>query len=253
MGHKNITKPHRVGFLDEVRGLDIIAMVLYHAGYDLVYIFGIDVPGYRSFAMPYIQPLIAGTFIVLSGISCRYSKSNAKRGVKTLIFGMVLTVVTLLFIPEEAIYFGILHFMGSAMLLFALLKPAIDTIPASLGMAVSIALFVFTQNLPEGFLGFVGLFTIPLPEAIYKQVYLLPLGFGGMGSDYFPLFPWIFLYFAGAYLGTFIVRGTFPKWFYNTHSQVLSKIGRNTIIIYMLHQPVLMGILWVFIRLLNER
>lgn len=245
-------KNRRVGFIDELRGLDIIAMVAYHVAYDLVFIFGVEIPFYRGPVMTYVQPVIAGIFIVLSGISCRYSRNNAKRGAKTLLLGMLLTAATLYFIPEEAIYFGILHFMGAAMLLYALLRPLLDKLPAFFGLIVSVVLFTATYNLPGGYLGVDGLYTFTLPTSLYANHYLLPIGFGGIGSDYFPLIPYIFLYFAGAYLGIFFIENAFPNWFYRTHSRFLSAIGRHTMIIYLLHQPVAMGTIWLIFLIMSK-
>lgn len=245
-------KSRRVGFIDEARGLDILVMVAYHVAYDLVFIFGVEVPFYRGPIMQYVQPAIAWTFIVLSGISCRYSRSNAKRGAKTLLLGMLLTAATLFFIPQEAIYFGILHFMGMAMLLFALLRPALDKLSAFFGLILSVALFAATYHLPDGYLGFDGLFKLALPGWLYANHYLMPIGFGGLGSDYFPLIPYIFLYFAGAYLGIFFTQNAFPDWFYRTHSRFLSKVGRHTIIIYLLHQPLAMGAIWLVFLIMSK-
>jgi uncharacterized membrane protein len=224
----------RAGLLDELRGLDIIVMTLYHAGYDLVFIFGVEVPFYRSIAMPYIQPCIAWLFIVLSGISCRYSRSNLKRGLRVLIFGLCLTVVTVLFMPSEAIYFGILHFMGTAMLLFAALRPLIDKIPAPAGLICSLLLFALTLDVPE--------------KMSHMSMWLLPLGFGGMGADYFPLVPNFFLYLAGAFAGTYVAAGKLPAWVYATRFKLLAALGRRTIIVYLLHQPILIGLFTLILR-----
>lgn len=249
MEHAGLAEPRRVGFIDELRGLDIVAMVFYHAMYDLVYIFGVDMPFFHSILMPYIQPLIAGIFIVLSGISCRYSRSNLKRGLKAVLLGMVLTVVTLIFMPGEAIYFGILHFMGTSMMLFALINPLLDKINPIIGLIVAIMIYILTQHLPHGWIGIGELVRIALPQQLYTKSYLLPLGFAGAGSDYFPLIPYFFMYLAGSFLGVFFRRNQMPGWLYDTHSRFFSKLGRNTIVIYMLHQPVIMAVLWVFFKL----
>lgn len=238
-------KPRRVGFMDELRGLDIIVMVVYHAMYDLVFIFGVDIPFFYGPMMHIVQPAIAIIFIVLSGISCRYSKSNLKRGTKTFLLGMLLTVSTLIFMPDQAIYFGILHFMGTAMIAFALLNPVLDRVPPAAGALVSFVLFLLTYRLPSGFFGIDGLFEIILPRSLYQYPFLLPFGFYPVGSDYFSWLPWLFLFFAGSYIGVFFVRDRMPDWLYPTRSRVLSSIGRRTIIIYLLHQPVIMGILYV--------
>ena len=250
MERANSVKLRRAGLLDEIRGADIILMILYHLGYNLVYIFGVDVPFYRSFAMPYIQPLIAGTFIVLSGIACRYSKSNVKRGMKTFLLGMLLTAATFIFMPGELIYFGILHFMGAAMILFSLLRPVLDRLSPVTGIPVFLLLYLFTGRISSGYLGLPGVFTVTLPASLYMNPYLLPLGFYAAGSDYFPLIPHLFLYFTGSYLGVLFIRDFFPDWAYRTRIKTLSKIGRHTIIIYLLHQPVLMGMLLLIFRII---
>lgn len=244
-----LAKPRRVGFIDELRGFDIVAMVVYHAMYDLVYIFGMDIPFFYNFLTPYVQPIIAGIFIVLSGISCRYSRSNLKRGMKAFLLGMVLTIVTLNFMPDEVIYFGILHFMGTAMMLFALIQPFLDKMQPSIGLIVSIVIYILTQHLPSGWIGIGDLVRITLPQQLYTKSCLLPLGFAGAGSDYFPLIPYFFMYLAGSFLGVFFRRNQMPNWFYDTHSRLFSKIGKHTIIIYMLHQPVIMAVLWVYFKL----
>lgn len=245
-------KTRRVGFIDELRGLDIIVMVFYHAMYDIVYIFGVDIPFFYNFLMPYVQPFIAGIFIVLSGISCRYSRSNLKRGFRTFLLGMVLTVVTVIFMPDEAIYFGILHFMGTAMMLFALLEPVFDRIPPSIGLVVSIVLYTLTLHLPHGYITVGSLFELALPQSLYTKAYLLPLGFAGAGADYFPLLPYFFLYLSGAFLGVYFKRNQMPDWLYYTRSRVLSKIGRHTIVIYMLHQPVIMAVLFAVFWIISR-
>lgn len=245
-------KPRRVGFLDEVRGFIILLMVAYHAAYDIIYIFGLDIPIFHSKLLEFLQPFVAGMFIVISGIACRYSRSNLKRGAKALLLGLLLTAITLLIMPEQAIYFGILHFMGTAMILFALMKPALDRLPPIVGVILSAALFAATYHLPDGYLGFGWLYRVTLPDSLYMMRYLMPLGFAGAGSDYFPLIPWLFLYFAGAYAGVFFANNMLPDWFYRTRSKALAYVGRHAIVIYLLHQPVTMAVLWIVFRVASR-
>ena len=84
-----------------------------------------------------------------------------------------------------------------------------------------------------------------LPAGLYRFRILAPLGFPDPGfrtSDYFPLLPWVLLFLCGWFLGRLFQRS--PRWqrLAETKIPILSALGRNTIWIYMLHQPVLMGI-----------
>ena len=76
----------RVGMIDEIRGIAYIAMIVYHAYYDIAFMYGIDLPDAADVAMKWLQPFIAGTFIFIAGISCNYSSNNFKRGALYLFF-----------------------------------------------------------------------------------------------------------------------------------------------------------------------
>jgi len=234
----------RVGFLDEVRGICIILMVAYHAAYDVIYIFGWDIPLFHSALLRYAQPFVAGIFIFISGIACRFSRGNVKRGIIILALGLLLSAFTLNYFPAQAIYFGILHLLGVSMILFAFLRPVLDAISSALGALLSAGLFVFTYGAASGYLGIPGLPALPLPGALAETPWLLPFGFFEAGADYFPLLPWFFLFITGSYIGNPFVRREMPEFFYRTRSRTLALIGRRTIYIYVLHQPVLLGILY---------
>jgi len=244
----------RVGFLDETRGLCIILMVLYHGLFNVVFLFGWDFTLtndtqvlhalWHMPAMRFAQPFVAGIFIFISGIACRYSRSNLKRGGIVLALGLCITAVMLYFMPEQAIYFGILHFMGSAMIIFALLNRALDKITPGLGFLICAVLFALTMNIPNGFFGFSGVWTLSIPVGWTEINWLIPLGFAVAGADHFPLLPWLFLYIAGSYLGVAFVRRDMPDFFYRNRSRFLAATGRKTIYIYILHQPVLFGLMY---------
>lgn len=242
-------KNRRAFLLDEIRGADILVMVCYHGTYDLVYLFGVDFPTFHSIGFHLLQQAIAWVFIILSGISCRYSRNNLRRGVKCFGCGVLVSLVTILFLPGQAIWFGILHFMGAAMLLFALLRPLLDRLPPLAGIIVNLFLLLLTWEVPHSRLGLPGLPGLPLPRL--DSPWLLPLGFGGAGSDYFPILPWIFLFFAGTYLGVYVRQERMPKAVYRLHIPWLAKLGRHTMIVYLLHQPVLYGVLTLLFLLIR--
>lgn len=238
----------RVWLLDEIRGVAILLMVLYHTGYDLVAIFGLDFPFFFSRGLNFVRDLMAGTFILLAGCACRFSRNNLQRGLSVFLFGMAMTAVTLLIIPEQRILFGILHLLGLSMILFPFLRRALDKLPPLWGFLLFTALFLLLFRVPAG-----QVLGLPLPSAPYELRFLFPLGFPApafYSSDYFPIVPWMFLFFAGSYAGIPIKAGRFPSFFYRQHSEPLCFIGRHTLWIYVLHQPIIYGLLSLIFNVL---
>ena len=241
-------KKHRIFLLDEIRGFSILCMVVYHGVYNLLTFFPISFPFFYSPLVIFLRDLFAGMFILISGVSCRFSRNNPKRGLLCLLFGMVMAAGSLLFVPELPIYFGILHFLGCAILLFALLQKALDHLPIAVMLPVLCVLFALSWNFPHRSLGFFSYPIIPLSESWYRSPYLFPIGLKNdffYSADYFPIIPWIFLFLAGTYLGVPLKRGSFPVFFYQLHSRFLSFVGRHTLWIYLLHQPLLFGGMWL--------
>ena len=237
----------RVWLLDELRGLFILLMVLYHLCYDLVFIFGVSIPAFQWESVRWLQLLIAGLFVFISGVACHYSRNNLKRGLICFGFGMVMTLATYLVLPSQLVVFGILHFLGLAMLLFAILWPLVRYVPPLLGLILCAGLFFLTFNTQSGYWGMRG-WEISLPQGLYTTSFLFPLGFPAAGfqsSDYFPFLPWLFWFFGGAFAGVYVHGNRLPAWTYRPHSRVLAFLGRNTIYIYLLHQPVIYGVLVV--------
>lgn len=242
----------RVGILDEIRGFAIICMVVYHAMYDLKYLFGVDVPIFFDGWFDIIRDIFAGTFIFISGTVCRYSSNNIKRGAQCFFIGMIMTFV-MPFFSNGTIMFGILHFLGVSMMLFGLGQKLFDLLPSVVGLSVSIILFILTMNVGlslseyggtvvTGYIGIPHLFQLHFPIEAYKVGVLFPLGLHDLSfssSDYFPLLPWFFLFIAGSYFGIFAKNGSLPKFCYPTHIKWLATVGRYTIWIYVLHQPII--------------
>lgn len=243
------SRRERVWFLDEVRGVCILLMVLYHAAYDVVYLFGCDIPLFHSALLRFAQPFVAGIFILISGIACRYSRSNLRRGLLTLGLGLAMTAFTLRFLPGQAIYFGILHLLGTGMIVVALLHRLLDRIPPGVGVTLCAVLFLLTRRTSGGVIGLPGVLAWSVPDRWRGNLWLTPIGLTGAGADFFPLLPWLFLFLAGAYVGVWFTGRRMLAFFYRSHAPRLAWIGRHTIWIYLLHQPVVYGVLWVFFTL----
>lgn len=241
----------RVALLDELRGFFIILMVLYHAAYDLVVIFGVDFPFFFSPFVRFLQLLIAGDFIFISGAVSRYSRSNLKRGAIAFGLGMALTAVTYFVIPSQLVAFGVLHLLGVCMMLFPLARRVLDRVSPTVGLFLCSVFFLSLYFVPQRLLGFPPL-AARLPDALYTTPFLFPLGFPNAAfysSDYFPLIPWFFFFCAGACAGAQIRAGHLPACIYCEHVPWLAKVGRHTIWIYMVHQPLVYGALWLIFTL----
>lgn len=242
----------RYHLLDFIRGICILLVVGYHILFDLSEVFGGAYPFFRSTAMTNFRHCFVGTLVILAGISCSFTRSNIKRGIKILFWGMVITGVTTFLMPSQQITFGILHFFGTAMLLYGVLEKPIGKIPTIPGLLLNIILLLVTWNIYRGILGIPGWLTLELPE-IGHHFPLFVLGFrtGHSSGDYYPLMPWLFLFFIGVFLGRYFKAGSVPAVFRKNPIPVLATIGRNTLWIYLIHQPVVYGLLYLWFTLLH--
>ncbi len=113
----------RYALLDELRGLDLVSMMLYHACWDMMFLFGIWMDWYAGMPGRLWQQTICWVFILLSGFCVPLGHRTLKRGAQVFAAGALVTVVTLVFMPEDRVVFGVLTFLGSAMLLTGVLEP----------------------------------------------------------------------------------------------------------------------------------
>ena len=166
----------RYALLDELRGLDLVSMMLYHACWDMMFLFGIWMDWYAGMPGRLWQQTICWVFILLSGFCVPLGHRTLKRGAQVFAAGALVTVVTLVFMPEDRVVFGVLTFLGSAMLLTGVLEPLLKKIPPAAGLAVSAVLFALTYHLDERWLGFGGL-RLALPDAWYANYFTAFFGF----------------------------------------------------------------------------
>ncbi len=207
------TKKERIGILDALRGLCILLVIAYHLGFNLV---GREILPEGVLYNPLLnilQPFFAGVFIALAGISSRFSKDNFRRGRGLAGCALLVTAVSLF--VRAPILFGILHLLAACVLLYTLLESLRVTVPAVLLAAFLLPRFGITQ----------------WPAVV--------------SYDYFPLVPWGFVFFFGVWLGGPIKDRKLPERFYTMKIPVLPAIGRKTLLIYLLHQPVLYILLWI--------
>ena len=161
----------RYDLLDTIRGIVLVSMIIYHATWNFVYIYGLPWRWYETKAAYFWQQSICWTFILLSGFCWQLGSKSGRRGLTVFLAGILVTVVTVLFVPEEQICFGILTLLGSCMLLLTVLHPYCQKIPAEIGMILSALLFVFMRNVNRGYLGFEGWNLYKLPENLYQNLF----------------------------------------------------------------------------------
>ncbi|MBQ8822257.1 MAG: DUF1624 domain-containing protein [Lachnospiraceae bacterium] len=223
----------RFSILDTYRGFVLIHMIAFHFLYDIFMVFSVDTSWYFRPGNRIWQQFICWSFILLSGWVWPYGASKAlKRGLFINLCGLIITVVTAVFMPGELVIFGVLNFLGCAILLMLPLEKLLRHIPAFLGFAVFFALFLLFYNCNDWNIG-------------VESILLIPIGFptkGFYSSDYFSILPWFFLYVTGYYLGRILENTKGFLRICNVKIPVLDIIGRKSIWIYLLHQPLCYGV-----------
>lgn len=240
----------RLHFLDALRGFTLLNMIAYHGLWNLVYLFGIRAPWYTGTPGYFWQQAICWTFIVLSGFCWNLGRSHLKRGAVVFSGGILVTAVTCIAMPGSRIIFGVLTCLGSCTLLLIPLEKWLKKVPAGLGLAVSFGSFAVLRNVSRGALGFESLVLAALPDWLYRDLFTTYLGFphrGFFSADYFPLIPWFFLFVTGYFLFRVLDgRGLNERLFARGRVPVLNWMGRHSLLIYLLHQPVLYGLCLLF-------
>lgn len=244
---KDLSK--RLNLIDELRGVAIILMVAYHLFYSAAFLFGMQWAKTAYIATTPIEPFIAITFIFLSGFCCSLSHNNLKRGVRLIFVAAAVTLVTVIFTPGNEIYFGILHFLSIAMIIYALLEKPLKKLPAIVGAAVSLLLYLLLWGVPYGYLG-VDFFRIcSLPDMLYTNDFTAFLGFPSdsfFSADYFPVIPHIFMFFCGGFLGLLGSEKGYPKFLKPLRCRPLAFLGRHSLLIYVVHQVVIVAALYLY-------
>jgi uncharacterized membrane protein len=220
------TSPGRIWEVDFLRGIAIILMTVFHLVFDLVEYKGLNL-SYLDGFWYYEGRLSAIAFMVIAGVSATLSGRHIRRGLLVLGCGLVITLVTYFFDPRTYIRFGILHMLGSCMLLY----PLVQRLQSGwLAMAGSLAIVA-------------GLWTrhLSVSSSLLLPLGIMPLDF--VSVDYYPLLPWSGLFLYGAALGKAFYRQKRSLLPYFPFAQPLIVMGRHSLAYYLLHQPVLLAIL----------
>jgi len=236
--------------IDFLRGIAIIMMVLYHLLYNLHYFAHFNVNVYSGFWM-YFARTTATIFIFLVGVSLSISCSRAKlfssgatkemrlflkflrRGLKVFSWGLIITLVTRIFLGKAFIIFGILHLIGiSIILAYPFLKLRYWNLLIG-------ALCIFLGAYLKGFsFDFYWLSWLGFRPAQFYSV------------DYFPLLPWFGVVLFGIFFGN-IFYADYSRKFQLVEFSSLSGVkllcflGKHSLLIYLLHQPLMIAVFYL--------
>ena len=241
-----VAQKTRYRWLDILRGAAVVNMVAFHFCYDWFEVFARQPGWYFLWPSRLWQQAICCTFILTAGFSAHLGRRALRHGLILNLCGFAVSAVTLLALPSEAVRFGILNLLGCAVLLAWLLRPALEKLPAAAGLCASLFLFALTRHLPEGYLGLLGLWRLELPAGLYRWNALAFLGLPGptfISSDYFPLAPWFFLFLAGFFCR--LARPRLDGFLPRLACPPLEWIGRHSLGLYLIHQPVCMAVCWL--------
>ena len=235
--------------VDFLRGIAVIGMVLFHTVWNLDFFNLISPELFSAFEFSgYVRYI----FITLVGVSLSISYRRAiskgnvsqrqlflkylQRGVTIFLWGVVVTVA-LLVSTGGRVDFGILHLIGfSIVVAFPFLKYRL------LNMLFAFAVWGIAVYFGTIEVNFNWLVWLGIEPNLYNAV------------DYFPVFPWFALVLAGIFIGNVIYSDSgrnfkFPELGTWKPIQWILWIGRNALFIYLIHQPIIFGIIALVVNL----
>ncbi|MGE5228800.1 MAG: heparan-alpha-glucosaminide N-acetyltransferase [Deltaproteobacteria bacterium] len=232
--------------IDALRGLAVLAMIVFHFAWDWAYVND----GRLGDASRFASGAIAGTFITLLGLSIALDRDRVRAaggsqwrrtGQRVLLIGgaaVIVTLATRLFLPDEFVYFGILHLLAACTVLVALSAPLGAFANALLGLALLVV-------------GWSPLLDAPGPGPFWAVA-----GWWAPRAtvDWYPLAPWAGFAFLGFALGLTLYAGgrrRFPLRDLSAPTAPLRFLGRHALPVYLVHQLLLLPLAWLLAELLR--
>lgn len=240
--------------IDVLRGVAIMLMIFGHILWDLDY-FGI-VP-MNNVVYSALQKTVPPLFFLLVGISLivtekriensypknerKYYLNTVSRGLKIFSLGMILTIGSLIFIPGKPVFFGVLHCIGLSVILsapFLKFRKYNLLIALVLIFAGTIIAQQYVEN-PSSFQLLIGLHSAD----IWSHT-----------VDYFPLLPWFGICLLGIVIGDWLYSGEerrfrMPDLSRYKPVKMFQWFGKHSLSIYLLHQPIIAGIIFALLVL----
>ena len=231
------TEPTRLTAVDALRGAAVCAMIAYHFCFDLNWFGVLHADFNRDLLWLSLRAIIVSWFMLLVGISLVLAQ---RAGISTTRYwrrialivacALLVTIASYVSFPKTFITFGILHCIAVASLLAWPVTghPFVALIAGTAIVAVGLQVHVPMFDAP--WFNWIGLMT-------HKPA----------TEDYVPLFPWLGVALIGVAAGAWLSDKAFRPLQPVTHIAPawLTWLGRHSLLVYMVHQPVLLGILRV--------
>ncbi len=234
----------RLQKIDLLRGFSVIGMIFFHANYMLEAVFQRDLIPLPDTFWDVLGPGVAFIFIFLSGFSFFLSseekslvqvfRKSLRRSIFLALWAFSITAVTYTFIPEQRIFWGIIHFFALASLMI---------LPFSYIWKYNITLWILVL-----FIGNI-LNTIRIDSDLLVPFWLISPHY--FSADWYPLFPWFWYMLIGHGAAYWTKYFSLLSLLRGPHARSISPIltiGRHAFFIYMLHVPILYLIFWGLFR-----
>ncbi|WP_371376450.1 heparan-alpha-glucosaminide N-acetyltransferase [Sporomusa aerivorans] len=225
----------RIDEIDVLRGIAVILMIIFHTVFDLAYFYNWQLDYLTGFWY-YQGKASAVLFMLVSGISSHLSRNPVRRGFLVLGAGLLITAITYLASPAVYIRFGILHLLGVGMIctpLLARLSSLLLMLTGTLLLALNNVLAAFTVT-----------------TSVFIPVGLIPPEFSSL--DYYPIIPWLGVVVYGMTAGRLLYRRKRPLWPQLSKQagiQPLTWLGRRSLFLYLMHQPLILTVLYAIHKL----
>jgi uncharacterized membrane protein len=229
----------RVPALDALRGLAVVAMVAYHFAFDLAWFRLIDANFYRDAFWLHSRTAILSSFLLVAGASLVLAQRDPagrsrfwRHVVRIAACALAVTAASYVVFPRSFIWFGVLHAIALSLVLVRPLAMR-PWLCLALGVAVIAAGNLWTSPaFDTRALGWIGFATRkPVTE------------------DYVPLFPWTGVMLVGIAAGHALVADRFRIIAPLARlPAAVGLLGRHSLLVYMVHQPVLLGLVWLAAR-----
>lgn len=233
----------RIWQVDAVRGAAVVLMIVYHLIWDLAFLDLVQIDPSSGFPLV-LAVVTASLFLSLVGVSMAISQGRRSgatrwqrlrpvlwRSAYLFTIGLGITSLTFLLFPDRFVIFGVLQCIAvSSLLAFPLVfRPRLALLMAVVMIAAGVVLEGLSADTP--WLLWAGL----RPEGLATL-------------DYFPLLPWTGTVFLGMALGNMLVERMGPAPVAERpRMPFLSFLGRHSLPIYIIHQPILLAALYLLI------